>query len=65
MPINTLLLKRQDVAALLSKKPGRISNDEIIVFDSTGTALQDMAAAIIVYEKAVARGIGMQLNFGE
>ncbi len=34
------------------KKIGRASNDEIIVFDSTGMALQDVAAAAIVYERA-------------
>ena len=34
------------------KKPGRESEEEIIIFDSTGTALQDVAAASIVYEKA-------------
>lgn len=33
---------------------GRISDDEIIVFDSTGTALQDVAAAAAIYEKAMA-----------
>jgi alanine dehydrogenase len=31
------------------KKPGRESNDEIIVFDSTGIGLQDVAAAATVY----------------
>jgi len=46
------------------KKPGRESPDEIIVFDSTGTALQDVAAAAIVYEKALAGGTGQKLNFG-
>jgi alanine dehydrogenase len=45
------------------KKPGRTSAQEIIVFDSTGTALQDVAAAAIVYEKAVANQIGTTLNF--
>jgi alanine dehydrogenase len=34
------------------RKPGRLHDDEIIVFDSTGTALQDVAAAVAVYEKA-------------
>ena len=33
---------------------GRSSDDEIIVFDSTGTALQDVAAAAAIYEKAAA-----------
>jgi alanine dehydrogenase len=44
-------------------KPGRESDEEIIIFDSTGTALQDVAAAAIVYEKAKAKNIGTKLNF--
>ena len=47
------------------KKPGRESVEEIIVFDSTGTALQDVAAAAIVYEKALVSGIGMKMDFAE
>jgi alanine dehydrogenase len=46
------------------KKPGRESEDEIIVFDSTGTALQDVAAAAVVYAKALARGAGMRVALG-
>jgi alanine dehydrogenase len=34
--------------------PKRTSDDEIIIFDSTGTALQDAAAAAAVYERAAA-----------
>lgn len=30
-------------------RPGRTSDEEITVFDSTGTALQDVAAAVLVY----------------
>ena len=45
------------------KKSGRTSEDEIIVFDSTGMALQDVAAAAIVYERAVQAGGGMALDF--
>ena len=48
---------------IAGKIPGRESPEEIIVFDSTGTALQDVAAASIVYEKAVANGIGQRLDF--
>jgi alanine dehydrogenase len=44
-------------------KTGRTSDDELIIFDSTGTALQDVAASAIVYEKALAQNIGMALNF--
>jgi len=45
------------------KKPGRESDDEIIVFDSTGMALQDVAAASVVYEKARHLGVGFRLGF--
>jgi alanine dehydrogenase len=44
------------------KKPGRSSDDEIIVFDSTGTALQDVAAATVVYERAVETSRGERIN---
>jgi ornithine cyclodeaminase/alanine dehydrogenase-like protein (mu-crystallin family) len=42
-------------------KPGRTSPDEIIVFDSTGMALQDVAAAIVTYRRAVAAGRGVRV----
>lgn len=45
------------------KKPGRTSDEEIIIFDGTGTALQDVAAAVIVYEKAVRKNMGTKLDF--
>jgi ornithine cyclodeaminase/alanine dehydrogenase-like protein (mu-crystallin family) len=46
-------------------KPGRESDSETIVFDSTGTALQDVAAAAVVYERAVATGAGLRVALGE
>jgi len=45
------------------RKPGRTSEDEITVFDSTGTALQDVAAAAIVYERARTAGAGQLIDF--
>jgi alanine dehydrogenase len=53
------VMTREDVRAELGavvagKTAGRLHDDEIVVFDSTGTALQDVAAAAAVYEKAVA-----------
>ena len=45
-------------------KPGRTSSEEIIIFDSTGTALQDVVAAAAVYEKALSLGKGLLVNFG-
>jgi ornithine cyclodeaminase/alanine dehydrogenase-like protein (mu-crystallin family) len=45
------------------RKPGRQSEAEVIIFDSTGMALQDVAAAAIVYERAVAAGRGTAFEF--
>jgi alanine dehydrogenase len=44
--------------------PGRLTDDEIVIFDSTGTALQDVAAAVAVYERALATGRGVALELG-
>ena len=44
-------------------KPGRTSADEIIVFDSTGMALQDVVTAAAVYEKAVTQALGTLIDF--
>lgn len=47
---------------ITGRKPGRISAEEIILFDSTGTALQDVAAASAVYEAARRTGVGTTIN---
>lgn len=47
---------------ITGRRPGRRSSDEIFVFDSTGTALQDVAAAGAVYERAKAAQIGLEWN---
>ncbi|MDQ3684957.1 MAG: ornithine cyclodeaminase family protein [Acidobacteriota bacterium] len=61
------VMRKSDVYAELGGivaggTPGRTSDEEIIIFDSTGTALEDVAAASIVYEKALRAGIGVKLN---
>jgi alanine dehydrogenase len=63
------LVTKADVHAELGeviagKKAGRTSDEEIIIFDSTGTALQDVAAAAIVYERAVSVGMGLVMDLG-
>jgi ornithine cyclodeaminase/alanine dehydrogenase-like protein (mu-crystallin family) len=45
------------------KKPGRQSDGEIIIFDSTGMALQDVAAAALLFEKAERQRAGLRLDF--
>ena len=46
------------------KKPGRRSDDEIIVFDSTGMALQDVAASAAVFARAEATSRGLTVELG-
>ena len=62
-------MSRGDVHAELSdvvsgRRPGRRSADEITVFDSTGTALEDVAAAAMVYERALAAGGAREIELG-
>ncbi|MFN2493740.1 MAG: ornithine cyclodeaminase family protein [Pyrinomonadaceae bacterium] len=61
------MMKKEDVYAELGEvvagvKPARASADEIIIFDSTGMALQDVMTAAMVYEKAVRKGAGAVMN---
>lgn len=64
------LLSRDDVAAELGQvvaglRPGRGDPDEIVVFDSTGTAIQDVAAAALAYERALAAGRGVPVDLAD
>jgi alanine dehydrogenase len=60
------VLTRADAAELgqvvAGLRPGRECPDEIVVFDSTGTAIQDVAAAALAYERAVAAGRGLVVD---
>ena len=51
-------------AVIAGTIPGRTSDSEITVFDSTGTALQDTAATILAYERATRSGAGQVFDFG-
>jgi alanine dehydrogenase len=62
------VLSRSNVHAELGEvvagnKPGRTSQDETIIFDSTGMALQDVAVAALVYEKAAQAGFERTVEF--
>lgn len=57
------LIKESNIHAeigeiLIGKKKGRETDDEITLFDSTGLAAQDIAAANIVYQLAKKRKMG-------
>jgi ornithine cyclodeaminase/alanine dehydrogenase-like protein (mu-crystallin family) len=61
------MMKISDLQAELGEvvagtKPGRRSPEERIIFDSTGMALQDVAAAAAVYERAIAIGRGSSVD---
>jgi alanine dehydrogenase len=61
---------REDVHAELAdvvsrRRPGRRSAEEITAFDSTGTALEDVAAGAMVYERALAAGHTREFALGD
>lgn len=41
---------------------GRLSPDDVTIFKSTGIAVEDVVAAKIVYERAMAKGIGYRVE---
>jgi alanine dehydrogenase len=67
VPISEGILKPNEIYAelgeiLVGKKPGRTSDGEITIFDSTGLAIQDVAAGTVVYRRALEAGRGMKLK---
>lgn len=73
-PFNTLVASGKfgpgDVAADLcdvvtDKKPGRGSEEEIILYESAGLALLDVGIGHWVYQRARSRGLGTEMPFGE
>ena len=47
------------------RKRGRCAESEVVIFDSTGMALQDVAAAAALYERALAVGRGRKVRFAD
>jgi alanine dehydrogenase len=65
VPLTQGLISEGDIAGeigevITGRKPGRTSDSEITVFDSTGIALQDSATVPLEYERAVAAGVGVE-----
>jgi ornithine cyclodeaminase/alanine dehydrogenase-like protein (mu-crystallin family) len=51
-----------EVGEVLSgTRPGRQSANELTVYKSTGHAVEDVAAARLVYDRARAAGVGIEL----
>ena len=47
---------------VVGESPGRTSAEEITVFDSGGTAIETVAAAHLLYERAVQAGLGTEIE---
>lgn len=70
VPVSEGLIQQEDISGklgdvIIGKNPGRTSEDEITIFDSTGLAVQDITTAWTVYEKARDLNLGRRINFLE
>jgi len=67
VPFSQGLLESKDIYGTLAEiicgqKPGRRNDAEITLFDSTGVAIEDMACAHIIYQKARQKENLLRLN---
>jgi ornithine cyclodeaminase/alanine dehydrogenase len=67
IPVNAGEIPREHFYAELGdlitgKKPGRDNDSEITIFKSNGLAIQDAATAMLVFERALAAGIGSSVE---
>ncbi len=47
---------------LAGQKPGRTRRDEITIYKSVGIAIQDVATARLVYQKALEQKVGLDVD---
>ena len=67
VPLSKKIITKKDIHATLGdiltgKRRGRNSAQEITLFDSTGLAIQDIAVAKMVYERAVRKRLGKHIK---
>ena len=67
-PLNKKIISEDDIHAeigeiLLGRKPGRETDDEITIFDSTGMAIQDNTTSNLIYRNAIASKTGTAFEF--
>jgi alanine dehydrogenase len=65
VPLSQGLIAEADIAGeigevITGRNPGRRSDDDITIFDSTGIALQGSATVPLEYERALAAGVGIE-----
>ncbi|AIO22435.1 ornithine cyclodeaminase family protein [Burkholderia cepacia] len=69
-PLNKNIITKDSIHAeigevLLGKKPGRESDEEITIFDSTGMAIQDNTTSTKIYRNAIESKVGTFFEFFE
>lgn len=67
-PLDRKIISRDDIHAeigeiLLGRKPGRQSDKEVTIFDSTGMAIQDNTTSAKIHRNALDRGVGTFFEF--
>lgn len=67
VPVSKGIITKNDIYAdigqiVSGKKKGRTNNNEITIFDSTGLAVQDIALANLIYNKAIKLNKGKWIN---
>jgi alanine dehydrogenase len=70
IPVQEGTIRKSDIHARIGdivngNSPGRESDSEITIFDSTGLAVQDIVTAWNIREKALKAGVGQKINFLE
>ncbi|MFW9819803.1 MAG: ornithine cyclodeaminase family protein [Candidatus Thorarchaeota archaeon] len=67
IPIEEGLITENDIISIgeiiNENKQGRISDSEITIFKSVGISAQDVAVGKLVYDKALKKGIGQDIDF--
>jgi alanine dehydrogenase len=69
-PLNKKIIAKNDIHGeigeiLLGKKPGRESDEEVTIFDSTGMAIQDNTTSTKIYRNALESKTGTFFEFIE
>jgi alanine dehydrogenase len=64
IPVKKGILKKEDIiceigSVIQGVTEGRLSDDEITIYDSTGIALQDLMTAKYILDRAIAENIGV------
>jgi alanine dehydrogenase len=67
VPFSKGIITEKDICCELGEivagiYPGRQSDEEITIFDSTGLAVQDIATANMIYKKAQEQGVGQNIR---